>query len=245
VQKKQGKIGHIGFSFHDDLIAFKKIIDSYDGWEFCQIQYNYMDVSNQAGREGLYYAASKGISVVVMEPLLGGRLARPPQSVAQVFETAETKRLPAEWSLQWIWNHPEVSVILSGMNSMVQLEDNIASADRAMVNSLTGNDLSVIEKVRKEFTKRTSIPCTKCRYCVPCPSGVDIPWNLEQYNEGVIYGDPGSPRFVYNTFIKPENRASACTSCRMCEERCPQKIKISEWMAEIHCVLGENKPFPV
>lgn len=243
--KNEGKIGHIGFSFHDNLQVFKRIIDSYDEWDFCQIQFNYMDINNQAGLEGLRYAASRDIPVIVMEPLLGGRLARPPKSILQIFQKSGIKRSPAEWSLQWIWNHPEVSVVLSGMNSIEQLNENLASADRAKENSLSESDLKIIQTVTKEFSSRTSIPCTKCRYCMPCPSGVEIPWNLEQYNEGIIYGDIGSPRFVYNTFIKPENRASACVSCSICETKCPQKINISQWMPKIHKVLGENEPYPV
>ncbi|NLD98751.1 MAG: aldo/keto reductase [Fibrobacter sp.] len=242
--KKSGKVGHIGFSFHDDFKAFKSIIDSYDKWEFCQIQYNYMDITNQAGTEGLKYAASKGISVVVMEGLLGGRLARPPKTVSRVFHDSSIKRQAADWALQWIWNHPEVSVVLSGMNSLEQLDENIASADTSKAGSLSELELKVIDTVRGEFNKRTVIPCTKCRYCEPCPSGVNIPWNLEQYNEGIIYGDPSSSRFVYNTFINPQNRASACVSCKICEEKCPQKIKISEWMPQINAVLGENRPYP-
>lgn len=239
-----GKIKHIGFSFHDGPQAFKKIIDSYDGWEFCQIQYNYMDIKNQAGTEGLKYAASKGISVVIMEPLLGGRLARPPKSIAKMFEQFGSQYSPAEWSLQWIWNHPEVSIILSGMNAQQQLDENIIAAGRSRPGLLNDNELKLVDQIRSEFSKRTVIPCTKCRYCMPCPSGVDIPWNLEQYNEGVIYGNPGSPRFVYNTFINPKNRASACIGCKACEERCPQKIKISEWMPTIKSVLGEGKEYP-
>ena len=242
--KKNGKIRNIGFSFHDGAQAFKKIIDTYDGWEFCQIQYNYMDIKNQAGTEGLRFAASKKIDVVVMEPLLGGRLAKPPKPIARLFQQYGSQYTPAEWSLQWIWNHPEVSIILSGMNAVEQLDENCAAADRAAVGLLDNNDLAFIDRVRSEFSKRIVIPCTKCRYCMPCLSGVDIPWNLEQYNEGIIYGDSSAPRFVYNTFIKPENRAAACTGCKACEARCPQKIAISEWMPQIKEVLGDGKPYP-
>lgn len=242
--KKDGRIGHIGFSFHDDLKAFKAIIDSYDQWEFCQIQYNYMDISNQAGTEGLRYAAEKGISVIVMEPLLGGKLANPPEKIQTLFHNAVSKRTAAEWSLQWIWNHPEVSLVLSGMNTKEQVDENLASADRSGAGTLNEDDCRVIEAARTEFTKRTVIPCTGCNYCMPCPSGVNIPWNIDQYNQGVVYGFPESPRFVYNTFIKPENRAQICSECKICEEKCPQKIQVSAWMPRIHAVLGEGKPYP-
>jgi predicted aldo/keto reductase-like oxidoreductase len=131
------------------------------------------------------------------------------------------------------------------MNRIEQVQENIASAEKAFPNILDKDESNFIEQVRSELNKRTIIPCTKCNYCMPCPQGVIIPWNLEQYNEGVIYGDPGSPRFVYNTFMKPENRASACINCKLCEKRCPQQIKISEWMPKIKAVLGENQPYPI
>jgi uncharacterized protein len=242
--KKNNKIKHIGFSFHDGPQSFKRIIDTYDAWDLCQIQFNYMDIKNQAGLEGLLYASAKGIPIVVMEPLLGGRLARPPKSIGHLFEQYGPQYTPAEWSLQWIWNHPEVSIVLSGMNAQSQIDENIDAADRSMPGLLGESDQQFIDRVRNEFSKRTIIPCTKCRYCMPCSSDVDIPWNIEQYNEGVVYGDPGTPRFVYNTFMKPENRASACTGCKECEDQCPQKIKISEWMPQIKEVLGEGKPYP-
>jgi uncharacterized protein len=242
--KKRGLVHHIGFSFHDGPQAFKRIIDNYDAWEMCQIQYNYMDVNNQAGTEGLRYAASRNIPVVVMEPLLGGRLASPPLPVARLFRDFGPQYPPAEWSLRWIWNHPEVSVILSGMNAESQLEENGAAAARAGTGVLGEGDQTLIRRVRDEFIKRTVIPCTRCRYCMPCPSSVDIPRNIEMYNEGVVYGDLSAPRFVYTMFTKPENRAGACSSCRACEEKCPQKIGISEWMPKIQSVLGEGKPYP-
>ncbi|NLG17794.1 MAG: aldo/keto reductase [Fibrobacter sp.] len=240
---RDGRVKHSGFSFHDDLNAFKRIVDSYD-WEFCQIQFNYMDTKNQAGTEGLRYAANRGISVVIMEPLLGGRLARPPQPVAQLFSESGSSRSAADWALHWIWNHPEVSIVLSGMSNMEQVRQNIAAAESAVPGMLSSGEISVVKRVQQEFASRTIIPCTKCRYCMPCPSGVDIPWNLEQYNEGIIYGDPGSPRFVYNTFIKPENRASQCSGCQICLEKCPQKINAGDWMPLIEAVLGEGKPYP-
>lgn len=240
--KNDGRIGHIGFSFHDVAAAFIKIIDSYDCWDFCQIQYNYMDITNQAGTDGLLYAAKKGIPVVIMEPLLGGRLTRPPKSIATMFkESIGSRRTPAEWSLQWIWNHPEVSTILSGMSTMEQVQENVAAADKSQSGSFDTTELTFIEQVRNEFSKRAVIPCTKCNYCMPCPHGVIISWNFDLYNQEVIYEDPGFPRFVYNNFVKPENRASECIGCKACESRCPQQIKISEWMPKIEETLGEKK----
>jgi predicted aldo/keto reductase-like oxidoreductase len=241
--KADGRVGHIGFSFHDGFDAFRRIIDGYDVWEFCQIQYNYMDIYNQAGTAGLRYAAARNIPVIVMEPLLGGRLARPPKEALRHFETYPVKKSPAAWSLQWIWNHPEVATILSGMNSTTQLEENCALADTTLPGSMSSGELDLIAAVRNDLNTRTIIPCTGCRYCMPCPAGLDIPWNISLFNDGYMYDAPGAPRFAYSTFMKPQQRAAACTGCKACESRCPQHIAISERMPEIHAVLGENRGY--
>lgn len=242
--KKAGKVGHIGFSFHDKADAFIRVVDGYDKWEFCQIQYNYMDTDNQAGTAGLKYAASRGIPVIVMEPLLGGKLARPPKTIEAIFNDNIIKRKPADWALQWVWNHPEVSVILSGMSNFEQVEENLASAHKSKAGLFSGGDFALIDKVRKEFEKRTVIPCTKCEYCMPCPQGVAIPRNFELYNDGAIYNDPGAARYNYKVWMKPEDRASACTACKECEAKCPQKIEISSWMPKVDNVIGKGMDFP-
>jgi predicted aldo/keto reductase-like oxidoreductase len=242
--KAAGKIRHIGFSFHDKAESFIRIIDSYDKWEFCQIQYNYMDTENQAGTAGLKYAASKGIPVIVMEPLLGGRLARPPKQIMKMFKDFILQRKPADWALQWVWSHPEVSLILSGMSNFEQVEENLVSANKSRPNLLSSGELNLIGVVKKEFGKRTIIPCTKCEYCMPCPQGVVIPRNFELYNEGAVYGDPGSPRFTYKMWMKPENRASACTNCKTCESKCPQKIEISAWMPKVDAIMTGKAEYP-
>jgi hypothetical protein len=239
--KKAGKIGHIGFSFHDKADAFIRVVDSYDKWEFCQIQYNYMDEENQAGTAGLKYVASKGIPVIVMEPLLGGKLARPPKHIAAMYKGDRT---PAEWALQWIWDHPEVSTILSGMSNFDQVKENLVSAKRSKPNTMGKAELEFIEKVKIEFGKRIVIPCTKCEYCMPCPQGVAIPRNFELYNEGAMYADPGSPRYTYSMWVKPENRAAVCTACKECEPKCPQGIDISGWMPKVDAVLGKGQDYP-
>ena len=239
--KKAGKIGHIGFSFHDKADAFIRVVDSYDKWEFCQIQYNYMDEENQAGTAGLKYVASKGIPVIIMEPLLGGKLARPPKHIAAMYKGDRT---PAEWALQWIWDHPEVSMILSGMSNFDQVKKNLASAKRSKPNTFSKDEHGFIEKVKIEFGKRIVIPCTKCDYCMPCPQGVAIPRNFELYNEGAMYGDPGSPRYTYAMWVKPENRAAVCTACKECEPKCPQGIDISGWMPKVDAVLGKGQEYP-
>jgi len=239
--KAEGKIRHIGFSFHDKLESFKEIIDGYDKWEFCQIQYNYMDIKNQAGTEGLEYASRKGIPVVVMEPILGGRLANPPAEITGVMNAHPVRRTPAEWALQWIWSHPEVAVILSGMSTMEQLEQNLQSADRSEPGLLDGKDMEMIAKVRAVFAERTLVPCTHCDYCMPCPSGVNIPWAFEIYNNGKIYNDLPGARFVYKAFMPENAHPDKCTGCGVCESKCPQKIAIPSMMPKVHSVLaGES-----
>ena len=238
-----GRIGHLGFSFHDKYEVFQEIVDAYDGWTFCQIQYNYMDVENQAGTKGLKYAASKGLAVVIMEPILGGRLVNPPQPIQHLWDTAANKRKPADWALQWLWNQPEVSVILSGMSTMQHVEENVASADASRVGALTEEELALVAQVSEKYRDLCPIPCTKCGYCMPCPNGVNIPRNFEIYNEGVMYDKPDHARQAYNQWFPEPERADKCIQCRECEEKCPQDIPISEWMPLVHEVLGEGQPY--
>jgi predicted aldo/keto reductase-like oxidoreductase len=240
---KDGRIGKLGFSFHDSYPVFKQIIDGYDGWAFCQIQYNYMDAENQAGTKGLRYAASKGLAVVVMEPILGGRLANPPSDVRRIFESSGSRRSPSEWALQWVWNQPEVSIVLSGMSSMAQVKENLESAGRSAVGSLGAGELKLIQNVRMKYAGLMPIPCTKCGYCMPCPNGINIPRNFEIYNDGFIHADPRTARFLYGRFLGKNERAGACQKCRKCEEKCPQKIPINEHMTKVHGVLGEGKSY--
>ena len=240
---KSGKINHIGFSFHGKHDDFKPIIDGYDKWDFCQIQYNYMDTENQAGTQGLKYAASKGLAVVIMEPVLGGRLANPPQPIKEIFDRFTEKFSPADLALQWVWNHPEVAVVLSGMTSMQQVKKNLKSAEKSHANSLSREELNLIAKIQDKYKALTPIPCTKCGYCMPCPNGVNIPQNFGLYNDGSIHVDLGTPRFMYTRFMPENERASSCTQCRVCEEKCPQQIFISEFMPKVHAVLGEAKEY--
>ncbi|MEM2057912.1 MAG: aldo/keto reductase [Thermoproteota archaeon] len=227
----EDRIKHLGFSFHDDFEVFKEIIDAYDKWILCQIQYNYENEEVQAGTRGLKYAAGKGLAVVIMEPLLGGALANPPPAVKQIWD--EAGKDPVEMALQWLWNKPEVSVVLSGMSTMDQVKRNIEFASRSGVGILSDEDLKLIARVHMKYRELRPIPCTRCGYCMPCPNGVDIPENFEVYNHGVAYNAIWSARWVYNNNIPAERRASACVGCRTCEEKCPQKIKISEWMQKV------------
>jgi predicted aldo/keto reductase-like oxidoreductase len=240
---EDGRIGHICFSFHDKTEVLKEIVDAYDGWTHCQIQYNYMDVENQAGVEGLQYAASKGLAIVIMEPILGGRLVDPPQPIQDLWETAAKKRTPADWALQWLWNQPEVSTVLSGMSTMQHVEENVASAAVSGIGTLTGDELALVAQVREKYDTLCPIPCTKCEYCMPCPNGVNIPSNFERYNQGVMYDKPDHARIGYNRWFPEPERADKCIQCRECEEKCPQDIPISEWMPVVHQVLGEGQPY--
>ncbi len=239
---RDGKIGYIGFSFHDRYEVFQEIIDGYNGWTFCQIQYNYMDTEHQAGTKGLQYAASKGLAVVIMEPLLGGRLANPPATVLDVFK-GYGEKTPADWALQWVWNQPEVSLLLSGMSAMRQVEENILSANMSGIGSLGAEELELVQLAQEKYRGKTLIPCTKCGYCLPCPNGINITRNFKLFNDGFMYGDIETCRGIYANFMAPVNRAGSCIKCKICEEKCPQKIRISEWMPKAHAVLGEGKPY--
>jgi predicted aldo/keto reductase-like oxidoreductase len=236
-----GRIRYLGFSFHDEYEVFEEIVDAYD-WTFCQIQYNYMDVENQAGTKGLKHAAAKGLAVVIMEPLLGGKLVNPPDPIQALWDGTPARRAPADWALQWLWNQLEVSVVLSGMSAMQHVEENLASAGVSGTGTLTSDELALFDQVRKKYDELCPIPCTKCGYCMPCPNGVDIPRNFAAYNEGVMYDKPDKAREGYK-WIDEEKRASACIQCRECEEKCPQSILISEWMPIVHQVLGEGQPY--
>ncbi len=239
--KKKGLIRHLGFSFHDDYDTFKGIVDGYDKWEFCQIQYNYMDTEKQAGKAGLAYAAGKGLGIIIMEPLLGGRLANPPRPIKKIFAESGFARTPADWALRWIWNHPEVSIVLSGMGSVDQVEENVETAENSEANALTEKELSIIGLAREKFDERAAIPCTECGYCMPCPNGVAIPRNFTLYNDAVVYDDRNGAAFAYDKFFNHEEHADKCTACRECEPKCPQKITISEWMPKVDAFLGQGK----
>jgi predicted aldo/keto reductase-like oxidoreductase len=235
--KADGRIRYAGFSFHDNFTVFKEMIDAHD-WDFCQIQYNYMDQTNQAGTEGLRYAASKGIAVIVMEPLLGGKLAKPaPAAVAKIWDSAPIHRTPAAWALAWLWDQPEVALLLSGMNAQDQLDENMAVAEYATPGFLTDDERALVEKARVAFEELAAVPCTGCEYCMPCPFGVDIPGIFRTYNQAVIYDDfKGSGAHYRNNFPESE-KATSCTACGACEAVCPQKIQIIEKLKEAHAAL--------
>lgn len=231
--QSEGRIRYLGFSFHDEYKVFESIVDAYQDWDFCQIQYNYMDRDYQAGKKGLKYAADCGLGVVIMEPLRGGRLVEPPRQVQEIWDQADTDRTPAEWALQWLWNQPEVSLVLSGMSTLEQVEENLTSASRSGIGGFTEDDLKVVDEVWKTYLDMALIPCTRCGYCVPCPEGVDIPRILHIYNDSIMYEKEELAKREYTLFVPDSKKGRVCVSCRECEENCPQDIPISDWMARI------------
>lgn len=237
--KEDGRIKYAGFSFHDDVATFKSIVDSFD-WDFCQIQYNYLDEYYQAGTEGLKYAAGKGLALVIMEPLRGGSLAQNvPREIQSVWDRFEVKRTPAEWGLRWVWNHPEVSVVLSGMNIMEQLEENIKTAETALPDSLEQDELALCDEVKALYRSRTKIACTGCRYCDGCPQGIQIAALFGAYNEAYMFGRRDRLAERYERLKQGLGDPSSCVECGACEAACPQSLPIRESLKAIHADLGK------
>ena len=236
--KASGTIGNIGFSFHGGKADFEEIIKAYP-WDFCQIQYNYMDENFQATKSGLKLAAAMGIPVVIMEPLRGGKLTdKLPKEAVATFRKADPNRSMAEWGLRWVWNHPEVNLLLSGMSDEEQLEENLRIASSSRENSLSKEDLEVFEKVKSKILGKTKIPCTACGYCMPCPYGVNIPGCFSIYNDKYLTGGgPTSSLWKYAQTLgglsKETAFASRCTKCGKCEPHCPQGIKVRDELAKI------------
>ncbi len=231
-QLRSGRIAHIGFSFHDSNAAFHEIIDAYDRWAFCQIQYNFLDESNQAGTEGLRYAASKGLGVVIMEPLRGGKLAQPSPAIAALWKEAPRQQSPVEWALDWVWNHPEVSLLLSGMSTMEQVQQNLTFAGRSQTGALSQEETALITRVRDAYQARILVPCTGCRYCMPCPQGVDIPGVFSLLNDGAMFDTWELQRKHYRHLKETGAAPDHCIKCGACEQKCPQRIAIREWLQE-------------
>lgn len=236
--RADGRIRHLGFSFHGPLEEFKRIVDGYDGWELCQIQLNYLDRGYQAGIEGLGYAAARDIGVVVMEPLRGGALARVPEPVQQILARAAGPRLsPAARALRWLWNLPEVVTVLSGMGSERELQDNLGAAEGATV-AMAADELACIEEARAFFDARLRVPCTTCGYCQPCPEKVAIADVLSLMNAAFMFGGETDAKSAYKAFFLDAGQgADRCTKCRECEPRCPQSIAIPDRLEEAHAGL--------
>ena len=242
-QKKSGKIRNIGFSYHGNTDNFITILNDYD-WDFCQVQYNYLDEVTQAGVSGVKAAATKGIPVVIMEPLRGGKLVNMlPDKARKLFREDSHGWSPAEWAFRWLYNQPEVTVVLSGMNSIEMVQENVKTASEMKVGSLTEQDFALIEEVKKAIKEKEKVGCTGCRYCMPCPKGVDIPGTFACYN--TMYTENKSAgRFQFAQTVgltKEPAFASQCVQCGKCEQHCPQSIPIREKLKEADKAL---RPLP-
>lgn len=224
--KKQGKIRYIGFSFHDEYEVFQEIIDETDAWDFCQIQYNYINIDYQAGQKGLSYAALKGLGVIIMEPLLGGKLANLTSHVAEVFSKDKTV---VRHALDFLWDQPEVSLLLSGMSTFDQVEANLEYADKSGIGILSQEQKEAYKKAKEIYDSMALVPCTACNYCMPCPFGLNIPELFSCYN---MTATPEKSRAKEN-YSKFSVKAEACRACRHCEQECPQHIKISQEMIQV------------
>jgi len=228
--KKDGRIKNAGFSFHGDTASLKEIVDAYN-WEFCQIQYNYLDENNQAGTEGLVYAAEKQLAVMIMEPIRGGNLAgHVPDEIKKIWDESPVRRTPAEWALRWVWNHPEVTVVLSGMNDEIHIDENLRVANEALPNSISSSELAIVERVRDTYQRLMKVSCTGCRYCMPCPAGVDIPGCFSLYNAHHLFPHDRSAKFHYlgrhGGLLSGVSYAGLCKNCGKCEKICPQHLPI-------------------
>ncbi|MCF4115096.1 MULTISPECIES: aldo/keto reductase [Dethiosulfovibrio] len=238
--KRAGKIKNAGFSFHDGPDLFDAILNAYD-WDFCQIQYNFIDRNYQAGKKGLKAAAEKGLGVIVMEPLRGGALVRTvPEDVDKIWRENAPGRSPAQWGLRWLWDQPEVSVVLSGMSSMEQVEDNLEAAEQGYPENLTETERAAVDKAARIYMDRMAVDCTGCRYCMPCPAGVKIPECFAQYNKVTMLDDLAGAKQFYGVFTKDGGKASQCVECGKCETACPQNIQIRKGLKEVARLLEKE-----
>jgi predicted aldo/keto reductase-like oxidoreductase len=236
--KRDGKALRAGFSFHGDRDTFRSIVDAYD-WDCCLIQYNYLDEENQAGTRGLEHAAGRGVGVMVMEPLRGGYLARkPPPAIQRIGDEAPVPRTPAEWALRWVWNRPEVVVAISGMNDEKHLEENLRIAEAAVPGSLTGQELQLVRRMSEAHRKLLKVDCTGCRYCMPCPAGVDIATCFEAFNNLHTVTSRRHAAMFYLIRLagmagRPPSHASLCSNCGACEDACPQHLPIERLLKDV------------
>ncbi len=227
-KKASGAIRQVGFSYHGNSDMFCQLVDAYD-WDFCQIQYNYMDENSQAGRRGLNHANSAGLPVIIMEPLRGGKLvSRLPEAATKIFADYPTLHTPVQWALRWLWNQPEVTCVLSGMNSLEMVEDNATTASNVQVGELGKNEEEMLQKVVAAINAKMKVGCTGCGYCMPCPKGVDIPGSFAAYNRSYTEGyKAGMMDYIMCTALrKDSSAASNCIECGKCEPHCPQHIEI-------------------
>jgi predicted aldo/keto reductase-like oxidoreductase len=231
--QSDGRIGELGFSFHDSCDVFTKIVDDYD-WSFCQIQYNLVNEDVQAGTKGLRYAAGKGLGIIIMEPLFGGTLASPPPVIREIWDRAGAECRPADIAMRWLWDKPEISLVLSGLSTMEQTRQNVETACRPGGDWLDKKESAIRPEIQKAYQQLYPVPCTKCRYCMPCPSGVDIPLNFEYYNNAAVFqGNAKKLCGILYSSLPATQKASACVKCRICERKCPQQIPISNMLENV------------
>ena len=236
----KGKIRHAAFSFHDSHSTFREIVDAYDKWAMCQLQFNLIDEEAQAGIRGIRYAAEKGIPTVVMEPLRGGLLANnTPAQVQAVLDQAPVRRPPVDWAFRWVCDHPEVAVVLSGVSTMEQLVEDVDLFEDMLPGSMSAAERKVTTQVQQSYRELVAVPCTGCRYCMPCPSGVKIADVFENWNNATLVGDlKGSQERYQRMLVERGGDASQCVECGQCESVCPQQIPIIEKLQEAHQVLA-------
>ena len=236
--KTDGRIDCAGFSFHDGADLFNEIIDARD-WDLCQIQFNYVDVDYQAGMQGLMRAAAKGIPVVAMEPLKGGLLAQNvPDDIMAIWQQADQQKTAADWGLRWLGNMPQVTVVLSGVSSMAQLDENITIFSEPLTGCLSQAEADSISKVKQLYDEKIKVGCTACQYCMPCSSGVNIPGVFQQYNNVSIGGSLDLYKQRYGNMVENQSDASQCTECGECEEVCPQNLQIIDLLKGADALLG-------
>ena len=227
--RREGNIRYAGFSFHDDYPVFDEILNAYD-WDFCQIQYNIIDTDYQAGKKGLLQAAAKGIAVIIMEPLRGGGITHNiPENIQAVWDSLPLRRSPADGALSWLWDQPEVGIVLSGMSTAEQLEENLQIAGRSGIGMLSRQEKARMAEIRRLYRERIRINCTGCGYCMPCPQGVDIPGSFQYLNLGAMINNPQEGRRLYHLLVKDKGKsASQCIACGECLDKCPQRLPIPE-----------------
>ena len=241
--KASGAIRRIGFSAHMAFPAFKEVMDDFD-WDFSQIQYNYIDEDIQASSKGLEYAQSKGVPLIAMEPIRGGLLTTVNEQITNIFDKATDKKSPAGWALRWVMNHEGFLTVLSGMSTLEHVKENIETAGVAVPNSMSADDMKIINEAKDAFKSRIVVPCTQCSYCLPCPQGVRIPAIFESYNLYYILDETRGKRWYYvmtSGMMGGKGEASLCTECGLCEPKCPQKISIIEELKNAKAILAPDE----
>jgi uncharacterized protein len=238
---EEGKIKYTGFSFHGEIDLFFEVVDSYE-WDICQIQLNYMDENHQAGVEGLKYAKSQNLGTVIMEPLRGGCLTRNiPEDVQEIWNLADEPKTPPEWGFKYLWDYEDIDIVLSGMSTLEQIEENIGFAESGLKNSFTKNDKEIIKEVKMAYRENIAVDCTSCGYCMPCPEGVDIPKNFNILNNAYMFNDPNGLKMQYMSLLTEKQRASSCKMCGECQKMCPQMIPITEKLKEVVDTFENDK----